>query len=164
MIELKTPRVVKGWGLGKKILPANSGFIDNGYGRKFATQERDPNMFDAFSAFGLNLKYREPQFQIFTGIHYLAGACTHIHQDEATDGYVHVRCNVMLEKPDCGGLPIINETVLDVEVGDLWIVFASLEKHGSTQISQPTRVIKSFGGLFPKYEIQQIIVNNEIKY
>jgi len=157
MIELKIPRVIKSWGLGKKISPAKSGFIDNGYGRKYAKEQNDPFMLEAFETFNLRPKYLEPTFKVFTGIHYLTGAHTHMHKDTALDGYVHVRCNVMLEKHGVGGLPLIENETLDVEVGDLWIVLASLENHGSTPIRIPKRIIKSFGGLVPIEQVNNII-------
>jgi hypothetical protein len=118
----------------------------------------DPNWANAFSIFNLAPVSVEPAFKIFTGVHFLPGAFTHIHKDEAPDGLVHVRCNVMLEQPPSGGMPIVDGEVLDVGVGDLWIVLASKEKHGSTPISAPTRVIKSFGGLVPESQVRQIIV------
>lgn len=157
-MDIKISRVVKNWAKQKNIVPATSGFISpNGIGRKFAKQSSDPYWKDAFDAFGLVADCVEPNFQIFTGVHYLAGAYTHIHKDQAPEGYVHTRCNVVLKKPEHGGDPIIDGEVIPVEVGDLWLVLASLEHHGSTPINKPSRVIKSFGGLVKFNQIQNII-------
>ena len=156
-MKLKIERIVKGWGLGKNIIPANIGFIDNGSGRKFAKEKTDPFWLEAFSSFNLIPKYLEPVYQIFTGIHYLPGTHTHIHKDTAPKGFVHVRCNVMLKKPPSGGNPILDNEVLEVEEGDLWLCLASLERHGSTPISKPFRIIKSFGSLIPIYDLKHII-------
>ena len=156
-MQLKIDRIIKGWGVGKNIAPASEGFIENGHGRKYAKESFEPWHLESFLEFRLKPTYLEPMFEIFTGIHYLSGAHTHIHQDSAPDGFVHVRCNVMLKKPFSGGDPIIDGKVLSVEEGDLWLCLASLEQHGSTPISEPFRVIKSFGALVSKENIKNIL-------
>jgi hypothetical protein len=156
-MQLKIERIIKGWGVGKNIAPASEGFIENGYGRKYAKERTAPFLLEAFSAFNLTPKYVEPMFEIFTGIHYLSGAHTHIHQDSAPQGFVHVRCNVMLKKPSSGGDPILDDEILDVEEGDLWLCLASLERHGSTPISEPFRIVKSFGSLIEEKQVMNLI-------
>ena len=125
-MDLKIDRVIKGWGKGKNIIPASKDFIENGHGRKYAKEKSDPFMMEAFLAFNLKPLYLEPMFEIFTGIHYLAGAHTHTHQDTAREGFVHTRCNIMLKKPSKGGYPILDGKVLEVEEGDLWLCLSSL--------------------------------------
>jgi hypothetical protein len=156
-MKLLVPRVIKGWAKNRVVMPAKSGFISNCYGREYAMEDTDPNIGAAFAAFGLTPTHVEPMFKIFTGRHFLEGAHTHIHKDSTPDGYVHVRCNVMLEKPAFGGDPIVNGEKIEVAVDDLWLVIASLEPHGSTAISGPLRVIKSFGGLVPTVQLQKIL-------
>ena len=158
-MKLNIPRVVKGWAIGRPVEAAVAGFKPNsaGPGRKYAIEDEAPCWADAFLAFGLAPARVEPNFKIFTGVHFLAGAYTHTHMDTAPDGLVHVRCNVMLERPADGGMPVIDGEVIDVDVGDLWIVLASMEEHGSTPISSPKRVIKSFGGLVPIKQVQKIL-------
>lgn len=159
-MHLNVLRVVKGWAGGRFVSAASDGFKPNsaGPGRKYSMEDSDPNWANAFSNFKLTPERVEPAFKIFTGVHFLPGAFTHMHKDEAPDGLVHVRCNVMLEKPPSSGMPVVDGEVLNVDVGDLWIVLASMEQHGSTPISAPTRVIKSFGGLVPKNQVLQIIL------
>lgn len=158
-MEIKIPRVIKNWAVNKDIKAASDNFIDNsmGQGRKYALSDSDPYWSDAFSSFGVTPDCIEPVYKIFTGVHYKQGAFTHLHKDTAPDNYVHVRCNVLLEKPKSGGMPIIDGKVFEVSVGDMWLVFASLEFHGSTPISSPFRVIKSFGGLVRQEQVKKLI-------
>jgi hypothetical protein len=162
-MKLKVQRIVRGWANGRDVLPASSGFALNlnGAGRKYAVEPMDSNWSAAFAAFGLTPQEVEPVYQIFTGVHFLDGAHTHMHKDPAPDGFDHVRCNVLIKKPIEGGMPVIDREVLDVDVGDLWLVIATREMHGSTPIKGPERVIKSFGGLVAKSQIDQIVINTE---
>lgn len=162
-MNLRIPRIIKGWGIGKNIVPAEKDFIENemGPGRKYAKEKIAPFYNEAFSAFNLKPCYLEPMFETFTGVHYRKGAFTHIHQDSAPKDFAHVRCNVMLKKPKEGGDPIIDGEILKVEEGDLWIVFSSLELHGSTPISEPYRIIKSFGALIPINNIAMVMDHNQ---
>jgi len=158
-MELKIPRIIKGWAHGRKVEPAREGYRLNeiSLGRNFAMENSDPNWLDAFAAFGLVPKCVEPVYKIFTGVHFLKGAYTHLHIDDAPIDTVHVRCNVMLKKPPAGGMPLVDGEELSVDEGDLWIILASLEQHGSTPISAPERVIKSFGGLVPVGQLTRLI-------
>jgi hypothetical protein len=158
-MKLKTPRIIKGWAHGRRIVPASGGYRLNEVspGRKFAMEESDPSWLDSFAAFGLVPDRVEPMYKILTGVHFLEGAFTQTHTDPAPSGMVHVRCNVMLKKPPAGGMPLVDGEEFSVDEGDLWIVLASLEQHGSTPISAPERVIKSFGGLVPKDQVAQLI-------
>jgi hypothetical protein len=156
-MKLLVPRVIKGWAKSREVVPAQTGFVPNGHGREYAMENFDSNWSKVFSEFGLEPTYVEPKFKIFTGHHFLKGAHTHNHKDDAPDGYAHVRCNVMLKKPAFGGNPVIDEEEIDVAVGDLWLVIASLETHASTPISAPHRVIKSFGGLVPLAQLNNLL-------
>lgn len=150
-------RVVKNWKFAEKINPAINGFEQNGYGHKVSRTNDLSYWKDAFSEFGLTPNEIEPLDRNFTAIHYLDGACTHMHKDVAPDGYVHVRCNVLLEKPLKGGHPIIDGKAIDVDVNDLWILFASLEKHGSIKISGGKRIIYSFGALVDIEQVKKLM-------
>jgi hypothetical protein len=161
MIELKIPRVVKNWGLGKVITPKLNAMQENTYGRRFATQSEHPMTQDAFEQFGLIRLLPEPKFGIFTGNHYLDGAHTHTHMDSAKEGYVHVRCNVMLKKPLEGGNPVLDGKEIEVNENDLWVCFASMEMHGSTPIKGGERIIMSFGALVPQQDVNNIIKNRQ---
>lgn len=156
-MQLIVPRVVKTWAKTRQIIPAEIGFADNGFGRKFAREDTDPNWADAFLEFNLTPVCIEPEYKIFTGVHFYEGAFTHIHRDDAPNNFVHARCNVMLRKPAIGGNPIIDDEIIDVNEGDLWLVLASMEDHGSVPIGGTRRVIKSFGGLVPLEQVTRII-------
>lgn len=160
-MRLTVPRVVAGWGVGRQIVAAHSGFVDNGRGRQYSMEDSDPNWADAFAAFSLVPHCVEPQYKVFTGVHFAAGAFTHHHTDPAPPGFVHVRCNVMLRKPQQGGNPIIDGETFEVSEGDLWLVLASLEVHGSEPVYGTRRIIKSFGGLVPQASINKIIIQPE---
>lgn len=153
-------RVVRGW-LGDKVLPPMpdfSKFIVNqtGRGRRFYRMSDLTHWNSAFSAFGLHPEKLEPVYQNFYGNHFEDGAFTSEHTDSSPQGFVHVRCNVLLKKPESGGLPKVGDNVLNVIVGDLWIVFASEEVHGSTPIKGGDRLIYSFGALVKKYEYERV--------
>lgn len=155
-MKLAINRVVQAGDFARQIKPAVSGFASNGYGRRFSKQDSHPLWKQAFSFFGLDPAQVEPHFKIFTGNHFLDGAYTHLHTDPTMPGYTHTRCNVMLKKPLNGGNPVIDGEEIDVKEGDLWIVFASREQHGSTPISGGERVIFSFGGLVSNEQVEQI--------
>ena len=159
-MKLKIPRIVKQWSYANKIFPAKDGFITNnaGSGRRFAVCSNPVFRNEVFKEFGLTPELEEPIFKNFTGNHYLDGAFVHEHTDPAPDGYVHVRCNLMLQKPQEGGDPIIDGEKLNVQNGDLWICLASLEPHSSTPIKNGERFIFSFGSLISYTKIKEIVL------
>jgi hypothetical protein len=130
----------------------NGVFIANGPGRRFFKVEKIDGREEAFEQFGLLNLLPEPLFQNFIGNHFKDGAFTHLHSDPSPVGQVHVRVNWMLKKPRIGGDPVIDGRVIPVNEGDLWICFASEERHGSTPISGGERLICSFGALVPRNE------------
>jgi hypothetical protein len=156
-MNLLIPRVVKGWPLGHLVRPFTSGFIDNRYGRRYASQPDAPFWSEAFSCFNLRPDCVEPKEKNFTGNHYLDGAFTHDHIDEAKDDYVHVRCNLMIKKPPIGGNPILDGEEVHVDEGDLWLCLASLERHSSTPISGGERIIFSFGALVSEDQVFKLL-------
>jgi hypothetical protein len=159
-MNLKIPRVIKNWQYAKFVTPAANGFVINkaGPGRRSAVCNDPLYRVEAFKEFGLTPDLEEPVSKNFTGNHYLNGAYVHEHTDAAPSGYVHVRCNLMINKPKFGGMPVINGQELCVDEGDLWLCLASLEKHSSTPISGGERVIFSFGALINKQKIDQILL------
>jgi hypothetical protein len=159
-MKLKISRVVKQWNYADKIFPAKDGFITNnfGSGRRFSICNNPVFRNEAFKEFGLIPELEEPIFQNFTGNHYLDGAFVHKHTDPAPDGYVHTRCNLMIQKPLEGGNPVIDEEELNVCNGDLWICLASLETHSSTPIKGGERFIFSFGSLILYKKIKEAIL------
>lgn len=160
-MRLNIPRKISNWEIYKKIKVDKStvNFVENtaGNGRRFATYDDYPYWAEAFAEFGLKPDSVEPMFKTMLGNNYKDGAYVHEHTDPAPEGYVHTRCNLMLEKPRIGGNPVLDGEELDVEVGDLWLCLASLETHGTTPISGGERLILSYGGLVPKSQIDKII-------
>jgi len=158
VIDLAAGRVRKGWATGRHIETALETDIwhPNGFGRRYSMREKADGFEDAFAAFGLKPHSVEPVFKILTGNHYIDGVHTHMHQDTAPEGFAHVRCNTMLRKPTTGGMPLFGEESIEVEIGDLWIVLASLEQHGSTPMFGGERVIFSYGALVPMEQVTEI--------
>ena len=156
-MKLSIPRVVKDWKYSSFIKPATDGFIPNQYGRRCSIQENAGFWKEAFLSFGLIPSCIEPQFKNFTGNHYLDGAFTHLHTDNAPAGFDHVRCNLMICKPEHGGNPVLDGEEVVVDEGDLWLCIASRERHCSTPIKGGERIIFSFGALIPSIQIDRII-------
>lgn len=158
-MKLRIPRVVKNWKYASVVKPCLN-FQTNfaGQGRRFSKLPSAPYWEEAFLEFGIRPSSVEPIFENMTGNHYQEGAHVHTHIDQAPDGFVHTRCNLMLKKPLSGGNPVLDGEELEVQEGDLWLCLASLEYHSSTPISGGERLIFSFGGLVPIEQINRIIV------
>lgn len=128
-----------------------------GAGRRFMVFDDAPLAKEAFAAFGFD-SFKRPDFlPNFVGNHFQDGAFVHPHTDTAPTGYVHVRCNWMLKKPKEGGDPIFGTKTVAVSEGDLWVCFASEEKHSSTPISGGERLVCSFGGFVPLADVQKVL-------
>lgn len=161
-MKLNINRVVKNWEFAQKITPNFKNMTQNtvSFGREFSRQSVAPYWEDAFLAFGLTPSCVEPMFLNMTGRHYAEGASVQRHIDGAPDGFVHTRCNVMLEKPKVGGNPVLDGEEILVDRGDMWLCLASLEWHSTTPIFGGNRVIFSFGGLVPVGQINEIVAQN----
>ncbi len=145
-------RIISNWKSVKNFIMPKGDFVTNtlGKGRRFLSFSDAEFREEAFAAFGIYELYEEPLYKNFIGNHYLDGAFTHLHKDHAPDRFLHVRCNWLLKKPIEGGNIIIGNKEIQVNVGDLWICFASEEIHGTTPIKGGERMICSFGALVPK--------------
>jgi len=157
-MKLKIPRVVKNWIYTPMITPSFDYELNSaGEGRRFSTQDIVPYWKEAFAEFGLKPTEVEPIFKNLTGNHFKDGAFVHSHTDPAPSGFVHTRCNLMLNKPKKGGNPVLDGEEFEVEEGDLWLCLASMEVHSSTPIKGGERLIFSFGGLVPIEQIEAIV-------
>lgn len=143
-------RVIKNWKPAKEFCMPTGGFKANGYGRQYLSIPEIKFRDAAFSAFGYKNLVEEPIYKNFVGNHYLDGAFVHEHTDSAPDGFMHVRVNWMVKKPPVGGNPVLDGAELNVNVGDLWICYASEERHSSTPVYGGQRVVCSFGALIKK--------------
>lgn len=159
-MKISCDRVVCNWRSPSDFQMPASSFKDNGHGRRFLSHTTAEFFDAAFAAWGLTDIRPEPMFQNFIGNHFLDGAHTHQHKDYAPEGYAHVRANWMLKKPEFGGNPIIDGEELQVNVGDLWLVIASMESHASTPISGGERLIYSFGALVPIDHVKSKLLIN----
>ncbi len=159
-MKLTVNRIVKNWNGASKIKYTTTGFVENtmGPGRRFAKQNIDNELWeDAFKQFNLTNIKKDPFYGNILMNHYKEDAFTHIHQDESQEGHIHVRANVMLKKPEEGGDIIIDDNTYQIEVNDLWLVLASMEKHGSTPIKNGERLLFSFGASVPEKEVEKIL-------
>jgi hypothetical protein len=156
-------RVLKAWKSPQAFVMPEGPFVDNlaGAGRRHKAYDETELRAEAFAAFGFRDLLPEPIYKNFIGIHYLDGAFVHEHTDVAPDGLMHVRVNWMVEKPTAGGNPVLGGVESHVEAGDLWICYASEERHSSVPIRGGQRLVCSFGALIKKpqgFDIKELFV------
>jgi len=76
--------------------------------------------------------YQEPIFKDF--IHEIKnGGFVSEHTDPTIEGCKHLRCNILLQKPEKGGKLIIEKKFIDWDVGDMFVVDTALV-HGVSKI------------------------------
>jgi len=131
-------------------------FQSNGFARQYGILYRkDLNpppevweirqkIFDENGLHGLDI---EPMFQDFCGF-ITSGGAIHPHQDSDHNGKKHVRFNVMVSKPEQGGVPVQNGLEIAVEEGGVWRCDSSAVQHWCTEVvgSKP-RIVLSYGVL-----------------
>jgi len=158
-MNLSINRVIRNWDQAPKITYTKD-YVQNpvSFGRRFAKQNSDKELWQkSFAAFNLFPTQKEPELGDLLMNHYQNDACTHIHKDPAPKGYVHIRANVMIKKPNEGGDIIVDNETIEVKENDLWLVLASLENHGSTPIQSGERLIYSFGAIIKETNIEGLI-------
>jgi hypothetical protein len=143
------------------IMPKGTFKINSaGHGRRYLSVENLPFRADAFADFGFTNIRTEPVYKNFIGNHYKDGVYTHPHRDTAQEGYIHVRANWMIKKPQQGGDPVFDGEAVEVNEGDLWLCFSSEETHASTPIAGGERLICSFGALVkrpPNFSVKEFL-------
>jgi hypothetical protein len=161
-MNILVERVVKNWKFSGSVAPEYNAMRINkmGDGRKFSSKNKCNYWSEAFNSFGIIPSCVEPMFMNMTCLQYKDQAFVHEHKDTAPNGFVHVRCNLMLKKPPTGGNPVIDGKELLVNEGDLWLCLSSLENHASTPIAGGERLVFSFGGLVDCGQIDKIICKN----
>ncbi len=76
----------------------------------------------------------------------------HIDDNYGNGELEHVRFNVLISKPDQGGMPIISNSILQIEEGDAWSFFANKHYHSCEKVvGCNPRISISFGFLGDKY-------------
>tara|TARA_R100000329_G_scaffold65213_2_gene57729 strand:- start:7 stop:534 length:528 start_codon:yes stop_codon:yes gene_type:complete len=162
-MNLSINRVIKNWDQAPRITYTKD-YVQNpvSFGRRFAKQNSDKELWQkSFAAFNLFPTQKELELGDLLMNHYQDNACTHIHKDPAPKGYVHIRANVMIKKPNKGGDIIVDNETIKVEENDLWLILASLENHGSTPIQKGERLIYSFGAVIKETDIKDLIKNKK---
>ena len=84
--------------------------------------------------FGFSEWRQEPTFEDYFG-YITAPGFIHQHTDPELPRHRHVRINVNLSCPESGGLPTNDDIACQVAMGDAYITFASLVRHGSTRVA-----------------------------
>ena len=91
----------------------------------------------------------EPMFGWYLSV-ISEGGNVHPHRDPTTEGKRHLRCNLFLQLPRQGGLPIIERRPVTVEPRSLLAFYPSERWHSSQRvIGNLRRIILSFGYLVP---------------
>jgi hypothetical protein len=129
-------------------------FRPNGFGRQYGFLDEFDPPSEAWEikrqiveGNALQNAEQEPTFRDFCGF-ITAGGSIHQHQDSGSNGKMHVRFNVMVQKPASGGMPVQAGVELCVQEGDVWRCNASQVMHWCTPVvgSKP-RIVLSFGFL-----------------
>jgi hypothetical protein len=91
----------------------------------------------------------DPFFFDFIG-YIWEGGFVHEHTDPCVPGREMVRINILIRKPDVGGMPIVDGHEFQVEVGDVWLNPATRIKHSCTEVRGPRpRSVLSLGFQIP---------------
>jgi len=132
----------------------HTSFRANGAGRQYGILQQLTPPGEAWeikqqvvATYGLTGCPTEPVFQDFCG-YITEGGAIHPHQDSDHGGRQHVRYNVMVSRPEAGGMPIQDGVVLTVAEGEVWRCNASRVRHWCTPVQGPKpRIVLSFGFL-----------------
>ena len=129
----------------------------NGASRQFRQTDTLPDAPEVYTTMRQRLERtlrlagaeREPMFGWYLSIIDEGGA-VHGHLDPTRPGRRHLRCNVFLQTPEAGGMPVVEGEVHEVGDGDLLAFFPSEKRHRSEAVHGGlARVICSFGYLVP---------------
>lgn len=69
--------------------------------------------------------YQEPIYKDFVNEVFVDGF-VYEHTDPTQKGFKHLRCNIMLQKPEKGGKLVFDKKPVDLNVGDMFIVDTSI--------------------------------------
>ena len=103
--------------------------------------------YEILSKYRFDNYYRECKFGTILS-YSQEGHQVHEHQDPAMMGqdYIHTRFNVLISKPEEGGMPILDGKELKVEELQVWMCFASEYLHSTTKVvGKKDRIMLSFG-------------------
>lgn len=107
--------------------------------RKFVGIDSYP-LIDGHGRDGVVFSYTYPGGDVYT------------HKDSRSDdGVATLRCNILTQKADNGGILYIEEQRVDIEVGDLHCYLVSEHDHKATTVEGETpRIMWMFGAHIPK--------------
>lgn len=98
-------------------------------------------------AFDLHGAITEPMYKDFCGF-ITDGGFVHRHIDPNQGDLIHTRFNVLVSKPDVGGVAVINDVEVHVEEGGVWRCDAGRYYHSTTPVvGDKPRIVLSFGFL-----------------
>jgi hypothetical protein len=73
----------------------------------------------------INGIYQEPIHKDFI-LEIFENGYVNEHTDLTTGNYKHLRCNILLQKPEKGGKLTIDKQIIDLDVGDMYVVDTSI--------------------------------------
>jgi len=111
----------------------------------------------AFAEIGVPTYIDEHIFGNFIGVN-LTGGSVHQHTDRRdASGNYHIRMNFMVQKPELGGNPIIDNKEYEINENDCWINYASEWMHGSIPVQgAKSRVVLSLGAYINPQVVRDI--------
>jgi hypothetical protein len=146
-------RELLGWALGMQ--PHLNSQVE---GRSFRRVSKLPSQIPLFAAMGQRVRERlglseaaveEPNYGWYLSIAD-AGSWIDSHRDPTPPGTRQLRCNLFLQLPTSGGLPIIERAPMEVKAGTLLAFFASELGHSSQPVEgKRQRVLLSYGYTVP---------------
>jgi hypothetical protein len=100
----------------------------------------------AYAEIGVDNFIPEHIYGNFIGVN-LHDGNVHLHRDPRNDkGFIHPRFNFLVQKPEQGGEPVIDDVLYPMEEGQAWINLASEWLHGSTPVvGARARIVLSLG-------------------
>jgi hypothetical protein len=148
-------------------------FRDNvsGYGRKLCIINRTDHKLSeeihlfskkCYESLGIFEYEEEPLFGNFIGVNQ-EDAFVHEHVDPKVDDKCHVRLNFLVQKPESGGMPIINGVEYTIEQSGCWKNIASAWWHGSSRVvGNKERIVLSLGALVKETIVSKQLLTDDI--
>jgi hypothetical protein len=104
----------------------------------------------------------EPNFGNLIGVN-KERAFVHRHTDLGVDDKCHVRLNFLIQKPEGGGMPIINGVEYTIEQGGCWKNIASAWWHGSSRVvGDKERIVLSLGALVKNTIVSKQLLADDV--
>ena len=99
--------------------------------------------------FGLR-QYEDPNRKRYIFANYFTDkAQLHVHRHFPPEGYVDLRCNLMLKLPTSGGMPIVEGRTCVIEERSLWLFNANLDHWTEVVVGGRPRIMLSYAFMVP---------------